>query len=294
MKCKKQFLLNKIAVSLLVRLWVEILSFRDLSDQARVSLLVRLWVEIPVRNAGRNTQCWSASLWGCELKWKNTKVLTLTYTSASLWGCELKSISRLPVNAYNRQPPCEAVSWNDKTNSAKGGALRQPPCEAVSWNVMESAFLYSSIIVSLLVRLWVEMRHGPMKWETDHRQPPCEAVSWNNVFPSAVAFCCGQPPCEAVSWNDYSCNAGSLYPCQPPCEAVSWNKNIPSDICAWLRQPPCEAVSWNKSCRSPYPGRRGQPPCEAVSWNMCIDIYWVKETAVSLLVRLWVEIQLWF
>ena len=57
--------------------------------QVGVSLLVRLWVEMP-RNFPDN----------------------LRLSSASLWGCELKCCPGGRWTAADRQPPCEAVSWN--------------------------------------------------------------------------------------------------------------------------------------------------------------------------------------
>ena len=56
------------------------------------------------------------------------------------------------------QPPCEAVSWNVNGNSGLLYAVSQPPFEAVSWNFFCCVSLYG-LCVSLLVRLWVEIRY---------------------------------------------------------------------------------------------------------------------------------------
>ena len=100
------------AVSLLVRLWVEIEHLQPwcmcFSRQPpceavswnlittffaaflqEVSLLVRLWVEIHCCNRIRSG-CPSASLWGCELKCQLCCKFQRRSRSASLWGCELK------------------------------------------------------------------------------------------------------------------------------------------------------------------------------------------------------------
>ena len=100
-------------VSLLVRLWVEMKTFNWCCKVCSVSLLVRLWVEIP----GTMTRWFgvkSASLWGCELKWKLLTDAVRSVPSASLWGCELKCWSGCFSSFISRQPPCEAVSWNDQ------------------------------------------------------------------------------------------------------------------------------------------------------------------------------------
>ena len=166
-----------------------------------VSLLVRLWVEI-ICMAVRNISVVSASLWGCELKYST---VLYRYTGWSQPPCEAVSwnfntggcdenrnvslLVRLWVEIYGvskilknkqGQPPCEAVSWNVLGNKTAGRINRQPPCEAVSWNnsvavseitVCKSASLWGcelkfqcphnqpyTVDVSLLVRLWVEIR----------------------------------------------------------------------------------------------------------------------------------------
>ena len=99
-------------VSLLVRLWVEIYVPSHSTTVIFVSLLVRLWVEMSRCSSKASSIFLSASLWGCELKWKY-------YVS---------------ICCYSRQPPCEAVSWN---------------MSSLEFNMIG--------VVSLLVRLWVEM-----------------------------------------------------------------------------------------------------------------------------------------
>ena len=191
-----------VSVSLLVRLWVEILTLSDMVVNVTVSLLVRLWVEIPrlSRNFWTDSvsllvRLWveivsplllpaaeftSASLWGCELKcvcihaYRDTLPVSLlvrlwveivltsahigSRPSASLWGCELKYTDELSRTEPFCQPPCEAVSWNKATNED----FRPPR-------------------VSLLVRLWVEIRTVPDTGSEVPCQPPCEAVSWNTL-----------------------------------------------------------------------------------------------------------------
>ena len=54
----------------------------------------------------------SASLWGCELKYIEALTRKSKAGSASLWGCELKWSNEFRWFCFDRQPPCEAVSWN--------------------------------------------------------------------------------------------------------------------------------------------------------------------------------------
>ena len=120
-----------------------------------VSLLVRLWVEM-LSGIARYRLGLSASLWGCELKfdclfaelplisqppceavsWNMANVTTYTTRakSASLWGCELKFLSFFTGEEYG----LSASLWG---------------CEL---KLSELGFRTVSE-VSLLVRLWVEI-----------------------------------------------------------------------------------------------------------------------------------------
>ena len=173
----------------------------------------------------------SASLWGCELKCRTGEKSLERLWSASLWGCELKWDYIFSCVFWQGQPPCEAVSWNW--------------IQVMCWH----AFL-----VSLLVRLWVEM-----------------SISFNlmSILLSASLWGC-ELKCKEEALE--SIDAG-----QPPCEAVSWNKNIMfeegserTSASLWgceLKYIRCRTKSID--CR--------QPPCEAVSWNSAGDLAGVEE-----------------
>ena len=252
-----------------------------------VSLLVRLWVEI--FGGSGSTLMAAVSL-----------LVRLWVEIPKPW---------VGLKPYPRQPPCEAVSWNDKRLSERLRFLRQPPCEAVSWNI------YFRHLLSLL-----------------SSQPPCEAVSWNmtqgqisedNTVSLLVRL-----------WVEIKAKAVTKYPYLVSLLVRLWVEMQPD---LWYRsavlvsllvrlwvemvrrlvtvggvqgQPPCEAVSWNFryanrtvlattsaslwGCELKYhwyflsldPIR--QPPCEAVSWNSMACMYSIG-CSVSLLVRLWVE-----
>ena len=191
---------------------------------------------------------------------------------------------------------------------------RQPPCEAVSWNTNINPWCNRSSLVSLLVRLWVEITGLPKysesppsaslwgcelkcnasSWHTFMtRQPPCEAVSWNMAERNRSAQSRSQPPCEAVSWNDISHFMSDLVTSQPPCEAVSWNYSIKNGITRKASSASlwgCELKFYNNNWKN---RNHRQPPCEAVSWNH-LKGKKVKYWSVSLLVRLWVEMnEIW-
>ena len=85
---------DRPCVSLLVRLWVEILIRFCERSFAGVSLLVRLWVEMSGRS-GRDDQ----------------KIVSLL---VRLW-VEILS-GRIVISSEIGQPPCEAVSWNKVSN----------------------------------------------------------------------------------------------------------------------------------------------------------------------------------
>ena len=103
-------------------------------SEIAVSLLVRLWVEM-MMNQSKENQSGSASLWGCELKWSQ-RFLRLQLIIVSLLVRLWVEITDKGV-AMRRdtcQPPCEAVSWNSLQELRRYSGSRQPPCEAVSWN----------------------------------------------------------------------------------------------------------------------------------------------------------------
>ena len=142
----------------------------------------------------------------------------------------------------------------------------QPPCEAVSWNI-DCINRQPTVFVSLLVRLWVEI-FQKVRLPFHIRSASlwgCELKCW---LLRNCRILSGQPPCEAVSWNIKWDFEKADIPGQPPCEAVSWNILLFPVIYRDLSQPPCEAVSWNKKYE-----------------------YERDKDGVSLLVRLWVEIQ---
>ena len=164
----------------------------------------------------------SASLWGCELKLKDSIEPCLEGTSASLWGCELKWLRRTRMFFRFCQPLYEAVSWNKTKENGRDWADRQPLYEAVSWNIRK---------VEAIIAVC--------------RQPLYEAVSWNvewrkNIMEnkkSASLWGCelkfpeifvlnllkSQPLYEAVSWNSHNLYINAEAVSQPLYEAVSWN-----------------------------------------------------------------------
>ena len=146
----------------------------------------------------------SASSWGCELKcnsWRTSQKIArqplreavswnfTPWQSLIVWRSQpLREAVSWNISAVvdrsvlNRQPLREAVSWNEITEcyESKYGTC-QPLREAVSWNSFFRHFCDNCSVVSLFVRLWVEI-----------------VLSMENVF-----YCNRQPLREAVSWNKY-------------------------------------------------------------------------------------------
>ena len=144
--------------------------------------------------------------------------------------------------------------------------------------------------VSLLVRLWVEIacyQQVYMLWFVSLLVRLWVEISSRMLF---VVSCPSQPPCEAVSWNGYDDNV--YYAGRP--SASLWGCELKYDSYARFdrdgSQPPCEAVSWNLDWVLALLPHSRQPPCEAVSWNIASHTSSVLRN-VSLLVRLWVEIE---
>ena len=101
--------------------------------------------------------------------------------SASLWCGELKCIYLSMRLSEECQPPCEAVSWNDRACVIGHSTYRQPPCEAVSWNFNQTITATGRIRSA---SLWgCELKCSRSRLHILHySQPPCEAVSWNEYY----------------------------------------------------------------------------------------------------------------
>ena len=97
----------------------------------------------------------------------------------------------------------------------------------MSWNFTYLNATDTRRVVSLFVRLWVEMIRQNTILLILCRQPLREAVSWNTKIVLEVENTESQPLREAVSWNTW--NRYDVYwsSCsQPLREAVSWNKRL--------------------------------------------------------------------
>ena len=166
--------------------------------------------------------------------------------SASSWGCELKYGSI----RTGKSKKTSASSWG---------------CELKYHN---GTFTHTGIVVSLFVRLWVEITTR-LAWLMDGIM---SASSWGCEL--KYGHCYGrrrntsQPLREAVSWNINSRPRDTRYFSQPLREAVSWNTNALRPLRKMLRQPLREAVSWNVDPALGIMVPTGQPLREAVSWNI--------------------------
>ena len=150
------------SVSLFVRLWVEIRNAYRSWYFKRVSLFVRLWVEILL--AARVIRWLPCQPLREAVSWnipRRIKKMSLC-SSASSWGCELKCYNFCRKTSVRGQPLREAVSWNTIISQIVTGMICQPLREAVSWNEEYNKQRKEQSIVSLFVRLWVEMLRS---WE---------------------------------------------------------------------------------------------------------------------------------
>ena len=168
---------------------------------------------------------------------------------------------------------------------------RQPPCEAVSWNTLNRR-RRSLQVVSLLVRLWVEM----------------SIMSLFMVFPMPSASLWGcELKCLQFFRSVMPCRSASLWGCELKYQHTERPEHRQSVsllvrlwvemLCgvSWLPSHQRSASLWGCELKSLllkccFLSRCCQPPCEAVSWNNNIINNFLPPTCVSLLVRLWVEI----
>ena len=190
--------------------------------------------------------------------------------SASLWGCELKWWQSVYSDMLPGQPPCEAVSWNIWfwlccCSSTVSLLVRL-------WVEMKSRFrAVCTAMVSLLVRLWVEIASPwllSLLW-TSASLWGCELKC---LIQDASLSVSRQPPCEAVSWN---ASRGRLkYPTFVSLLVRLWVEMLMyllsfshtlMSASLWGCELKCS--QWVLCCSCAY----CQPPCEAVSWNIPAD-----------------------
>ena len=167
---------------------------------------------------------------------------------------------------------------------------RQPLREAVSWNTVLTMH-FDRIVVSLFVRLWVEICRARSVQLVSIRQPLREAVSWNTT----PRQCCLSALTSASSWgcelklhccrcwlflwmsaSSWGCEL-KLFILSTTIEPISvslfvrlWVEMLQfqkHQMC-FLRQPLREAVSWNIYRKKAKKRMNRQPLREAVSWNV--------------------------
>ena len=128
-----------------------------------VSLLVRLWVEI------------------CNLTTIIWNIICQPPCEAVSWNV----IASFLTASKEGQPPCEAVSWNEVQVQSGLYCHGQPPCEAVSWNSFSMAS-FTSLDVSLLVRLWVEIMS--ISWDPEPKNVSLLVRLWVEMFSMGIVL----------------------------------------------------------------------------------------------------------
>ena len=158
------------------------------------------------------------------------------------------------------------MSWNLSICVKNFCITCQPLREAVSWNINDRTQA-TVLMVSLFVRLWVEIVFNSSRSLLEIRQPLREAVSWNIFIVQGIIkdlLSASSWGCElkySIIWMKATGKG------QPLREAVSWNVGKISTSKADVRQPLREAVSWNEILSPPFGAVQSQPLREAVSWN---------------------------
>ena len=148
-------------VSLFVRLWVEISSLAPVFLMERVSLFVRLWVEIATVLldvlSGICQPLREAVSWNISLPTPTSAHAVSLFVR--LWVEIYKDYQMDELSSC--QPLREAVSWNVLKRRFIIVVECQPLREAVSWNIPNGSNYTILEIVSLFVRLWVEIYITP-------------------------------------------------------------------------------------------------------------------------------------
>ena len=143
-----------------------------------VSLFVRLWVEMHYQFSEQKKLV-SASSWGCELKWMISSFCeTCSHSQPLREAVSWNSFSGNKLSFNHGQPLREAVSWNVTILIVVLFAISQPLREAVSWNTIIGKRTKKHL---LSASSW----GCELKWSIEELgneqegQPLREAVSWN-------------------------------------------------------------------------------------------------------------------
>ena len=149
-----------------------------MSYQQAVSLFVRLWVEISFNKC--NELLWScqplreAVSWNTTAGFKGSDEYRQPLREAVSWNI----FTMMMLFRKNCQPLREAVSWNSDLFTALCYPACQPLREAVSWNAFSGFPVFER---SKSASSWgCELKYGIWRVPVQHRsQPLREAVSWN-------------------------------------------------------------------------------------------------------------------
>ena len=233
-----------------------------------VSLFVRLWVEITM------LRC----------------ILDIHSPSASSWGCELKYLLLSQFHFLFRVSLFVRL-WVEMITSGEEPGLPRVSLFVRLWvEIYLCLITFSTAAVSLFVRLWVEMSS---LWRGFSFPPVSLFVRlWVEITMLRCILDIHSP--SASSWGcelKYRLRPHYNHAfCQPLREAVSWNNVVYFVISPFLGQPLREAVSWNMIRAF----LRCDQSVSASSWGC--ELKYAKRhivrcsRAVSLFVRLWVEI----
>ena len=152
-----ELLILFLRVSLFVRLWVEISSYKyDIRGSFRQPLREAVsWNNFTGCDSGNHRM--SASSWGCELKYCVLDFFRRDFTSASSWGCELK-YRQSDIIPHSQLVSLFVRLWVEIYISISLYVISR---SASSWGCelkyLEYWWRICHKVVSLFVRLWVEI-----------------------------------------------------------------------------------------------------------------------------------------
>ena len=218
------------------------------------------------------------------------------------------------IEEVKSQPLREAVSWNDQISTVLNDIVSQPLREAVSWNFCGRQMVDKTPIVSLFVRLWVEILcvvslqatfQSASSWGCElkyfllwkHMQVCWSASSWGcelKLYHRLECFDHFRVSLFVRLWVEISLALFIFFHLSVSLFVRLWVEISKNDKGS---KTSASASSWGCELKCSIFHQHNcvccQPLREAVSWNM--TEYWkaIKEF-VSLFVRLWVEITSWY
>ena len=116
----------------------------------------------------------------CGLKYSHAHMHPLLDESLPLRECGLKyTEGTCRRNRHKRHSPCGSVDWNTGAYYNGSYSHGHSPCGSVDWNTILLTTLLSTVVVTPLAGVWIEILMVSWLLSMVFCHSPCGSVDWN-------------------------------------------------------------------------------------------------------------------